>query len=54
MNTTLNVSGQILTPISSTVENLCDDKGGALAGLFFAGFISATILCGVIIIIMSV
>ena len=34
------------------MENLCDDKGGALAGLFFAGFISATILYGIIIIII--
>ena len=52
-NTTLIVNGQKLKVITSTNLNQKENNNiGILTGLFFAGFISATILCGIIIIII--
>ena len=49
-NTTLTVNGQQLTVKDNVSQE--ENNNGILAGLFFAGFISATILCGIIIIII--
>ena len=52
-NTTLRVNGQQLTVTDNISQK--ENNNGILAGLFFAGFIGATILCGIInIIIMLV
>ena len=49
-NTTLIVNGQQLTVNDDVSQK--ENNNGILAGLFFAGFISAIILCGIIIIII--
>ena len=49
-NTTLTVNGQQLTVTDNTSQK--ENNNGILTGLFFAGFISAAILFGIIIIIV--